>query len=253
MINCIILDDEKPAREELSFLLKGYDDIGVLAEAKHGLEALDLISELDIDLIFLDIEMPKVNGIEVAEKILNNNNPPFIVFVTAYNEYAIKAFELNAIDYILKPFSKDRLDNTINKVLKRLDYNSINYKNRLENLLCEIENKSNINKVCLYKNGSYIPVLVESIIYATVVDKSTLIFTENESYEYQNSLSQLEETLNLDNFFRSHRSFIINLDFIEKIEPWFNSTYQVKLKCIKEKIPVSRSQVKSFKKIMKIT
>ncbi|EOC99470.1 LytR/AlgR family response regulator transcription factor [Caldisalinibacter kiritimatiensis] len=255
MIRCLIVDDESPAREELMYLLNEYEELEIVGTAKHGIEAIELNDKLKPDVIFLDIQMPKVDGIEVAKEVIKSTNVPLIIFVTAYDEYAIQAFELNAIDYLLKPVSQERLDKSINKVEERLDNISNEYEQKLKKLLNVITNKEdkNIKKICLYKNGTIVPLDINKIIYATVENRNTVIFSVEGKYEYSHTLSDLEEKLNLSNFFRSHRSFLINLDFIEEIEPWFNSTYQVKMKQINEKIPVSRKQVKEFKNIMNIT
>lgn len=255
MIKCLIVDDEKPAREELEYLLKDFSDISIVGMASHGLEAIKLYRELNPDLIFLDVQMPQINGIEVAEQLITEDKKPLIIFVTAYDNYAIKAFELNAIDYLLKPVSEERLKNALDKVRKTMS-NFLDYEDRLRRLLFEISPKDSCNmirKICLYKNGTLIPINTDEIIYATVENRSTVIISKKGRYEYPNTLSHLEEKLNTANFFRSHRSFLINLNYIEQIEPWFNSTYMIKLRYTDEKIPVSRNQVKRFKEIMNIT
>lgn len=242
MFNCLIVDDEMPAREELKYLLKSFEDINIIGEASHGLEAIELNNTLNPDLIFLDIQMPQINGIDVAKKIYKDNWLPLIIFTTAYDDFAIKAFETNAVDYLLKPISLDRLEKAINK--SREIFNTLTPNKESE--------KPTIEKICLYNDGSIVPVDFEDIVYATVEEGVTIIFTSKGSYEYKNSLSNLEEKLSGSNFFRSHRSFLINLDYIEKIEPWFNSTFLIKMKNSKEEIYVSRNKVKEFKKIMDI-
>lgn len=253
MISCLIVDDEAPAREELKFLIEEFEDVNVVGLAKHGLEAIELNSKLNPDLIFLDIEMPKIGGIEVADTIIKSGYNPIIVFVTAYDEFALKAFEVNAIDYLLKPIIKERLNKTINKI-RTMKNNISRNEYDLSKLLTEMKEKnSNINKITLYKDGTLIPLRQDEIVYATVELKQTIIISTRGRYEYPNTLSCFEEKMNSKNFFRSHRSFLINLDFIEKIEPWFNSTFIIKMKNCEDKIPVSRGQAKEFKKIMNIT
>ncbi|SHH65685.1 two component transcriptional regulator, LytTR family [Caloranaerobacter azorensis DSM 13643] len=253
MIRCIIVDDEMPAREEIKYLLQQFDDIDIVGEAAHGLEAIELIQKLKPDLIFLDIKMPKISGIEVAEHVIKDEYVPLIVFITAFDQFAIKAFDVNAIDYLLKPISKERLKKTIDKI-KEIYYSRIDYNDRLEKFLKYIkdEERNKINKISVYKNGKLIPLNLNEIIYITVEGRTTVIVSTKGRFESNNTLSQLERKLNTKNFFRSHRSFLINIDYIEEIEPWFNSTYQIKMKYSKEKIPVSRSQVKEFREIMNI-
>lgn len=253
MIRCIIVEDEIPAREELKYLLQEFEDIDIVGEAPNGLEAIELIQRLKPDLILLDIKMPKISGIEVAEHIVKNDHVPLIVFITAFDQFAIKAFEVNAIDYLLKPVSKERLKKAIEKI-KEKHYSKADYDDRLEKLLRVIKNekRNRVSKISVYKNGRLIPLDPGEIIYITVEGRNTIIVSTKGKFESNNTLSQLEEKLNTKNFFRSHRSYLINLDYIEEIEPWFNSTYQVKMKNSKEKIPVSRSQVKDFRRIMNI-
>lgn len=138
MINCLIVDDEMPAREELEYLLQDFKGINIVGKATHGIEAINLNEELKPDIIFLDIKMPKINGIEVAERILNSSYAPIIVFVTAYNEFAIKAFEVNAIDYLLKPVSKESLKKIIDNI-NNGNSNKIKYLERFRKILKELK------------------------------------------------------------------------------------------------------------------
>ncbi|MTI69615.1 MAG: response regulator transcription factor [Firmicutes bacterium] len=253
MLKCLIVDDEMPAREELKYQLEDFSNIDIVDMAKNGLEAIEMNNKYKPDIIFLDIQMPKINGIDVAEKILISAHTPLIVFVTAYDDFAIKAFEVNAIDYLLKPVLKDRLTQALNKVEKVLG-NEKEYEGKLKKLLGDLKlnKEQGVNKICSYKNETLVPIDPEDIIYATIENRNTIIITKEERYVYSEPLSNLEKKLQKNNFFRSHRSFLINLDYIEAIEPWFNSTYQIQMKNIKEKMPVSRSQVKEFKMIMDI-
>ncbi|TCK92618.1 LytTR family two component transcriptional regulator [Natranaerovirga hydrolytica] len=249
MFNCIIVDDEMPAREELKFLLKDYKDIRIIGEAEYGIEAIELCKSLKPNMIFLDIQMPKMNGIEVAEKLGIGEWLPIVIFTTAYDDFAIKAFETHAVDYLLKPISKDRLNLAIQKsrkILKTINHNQTNGSNK------SLENIKSIKKVCLYKNGSLVPIAFDEIIYAVVENGQTQIMTEKDCFDYHNPLNHLEDKLVEGIFFRCHRSYLINLNYVEKIEAWFNGTYMVQLKGCKEKIPVSRNKVKEFKKIMAI-
>lgn len=242
MIRTLIVDDEAPARKELIYSLKKFGEIEIVGEASHGIEAIELNDKLKPDLIFLDIQMPKLNGIEVAKKILDSNHKPYIVFVTAYEKYAIDAFEVNAMDYILKPITEERLEKGMEKILAKVK--------KVEKI--GIRNRENSNKICAYTNGKLIPIDLKEIIYVTVEDKNTVIFSTKGKYEVNYTLGELSEKLNSPTFFRSHKSFLINLDYIEFIEPWFNSTFNVVLKNVDIKIPVSRGQSKEFKELMNI-
>ena len=242
MIKTLIVDDEAPAREELIYSLKKFGEIEIIGEASHGIEAVELNNKLKPDLIFLDIQMPKLNGVDVARKILDTNHNPYIVFVTAYEKYAVDAFEVNAMDYILKPIAEERLEKAMEKILDKM-------KNRDKTSFRKYENTS---KICAYDNGKLIPLDLKEIIYATVEDRNTVIFSTRGKYEVNYNLGELYERLDSPSFYRSHKSYLINLDYIEFIEPWFNSTFNVILKNVDIKIPVSRGQAKEFKEIMNI-
>lgn len=254
MIKCIIVDDELPARTELKYLLQEYENIEVIGEVSHGLEVLEVNERLYPDVIFLDIQMPQMDGIEVAEKLLQSKHMPLIVFVTAFEEYAIKAFEVNAIDYILKPISKDRLSKTIEKLIQTNEVNNKAFEQKIENFLSDIRNRKSakVNKISVYYNGKLIPLAPNEIMYLTVEERNTLIVSTKGRFESNNTLSQLEEKLNSPNFFRCHKSFLVNIDYISEIVPWFNSTFMIKMKNISDEIHVSRGQAKEFKKIMNI-
>jgi DNA-binding LytR/AlgR family response regulator len=254
VIRTIVVDDEMPAREELIYILKGFKNIEIIGEASHGIEALELNKHLKPDLVFLDIQMPKISGIDVARKMLDESHIPLIVFVTAYEEYALDAFDVNAIDYILKPISKERLAKAMDKIINNLEIEKDDYYAKLNKLIQDLNTKeTEVNRrISVYDNGKLIPLDLKEIIYATVEDKSTVIISKRGKFEINCTLGQLSNRLNSANFFRSHKSYLINLDLIEIIEPWFNSTFNVKLKNVDEKIPVSRSQSKEFKEIMNI-
>lgn len=254
MIRAIVVDDETPAREELIYILKSFKDIEVIGQGGHGQEALLLNKELNPDLIFLDIDMPGLSGIEVAEELLKDSHRPFIVFVTAYEKYAIDAFEVNAIDYILKPISESRLEKGLKRICKSIDTKEDDYLEKIENLLSSLnKNQEKLpTRISLNHNGTLIPIDVEDIIYASIEDKTTVVYTSKGKFKINSTLNELKDRLNSPKFFRSHRSFLVNLDSIEAIEPWFNCTYNLKLRGTKEMILVSRSQSKEFREIMNI-
>lgn len=254
MLRTLIVDDERLAREELKYVLKEYKGIELVGEASHGREALELYNSLRPDLIFLDINMPGINGVDVAERLLEMESPPIIVFVTAYDEYAIKAFEISAVDYILKPLSEERFKITMEKIEGQVKEE--NYLEKIKNMLENLKTPGEIvqerrNRVSLMDGDKLIPVELDHIIYITIENKNTVVVTRKGKYNIGNTLNELEDRWG-DRFFRSHKSFLINLDLVEEIEPWFNSTYNLKLKGSQENIPVSRSQVKTFREKMNI-
>jgi len=251
MINVIIADDEEPARNELKFLLESYDDIDIIAEATDGEMALKLCHDHQPDMIFMDIQMPALSGIEAAEILLKSGNPPYIIFVTAYDSYAIRAFELHAIDYLLKPIETIRLESSLDRIRKLLGSNtetSISLKAMKEMLGGFVNNRSSsIITVC--KDEKFYPLQLEKIKYAYADDKKTYLITAAGRFLYKNTLHQFEEILP-DNFVRTHRSYIVNIHFIKDIEPWFNGAYQISIAGDDNPVPLSRSHSKYFKEIM---
>ncbi|HEY8362455.1 MAG TPA: LytTR family DNA-binding domain-containing protein [Tissierellaceae bacterium] len=253
MLKCLVVDDERPAREEIMYILNEIDEVEVVGEASHGTEALELIEKLKPDVVFLDIQMPQMTGIEVAKKILDKGMEVSIIFVTAYDQFALKAFEVNAVDYLLKPIDEDRLKKTVQKLMSmKNNKESLDYA-QLSKLIRDMSpNKSSSHWISVYYNNRLIPIESKDIIYITVEDKNTVIVTEKGKFETHYTLSELMEKLDPDIFFRCHKSYIVNLKYIESIEPWFNATYNINLKSVKEVIPVSRSYSKQFKEKMNI-
>lgn len=252
MIKCIVVDDEKPARDELKYLLDHHKDFEVIGEAGNGVEAMNLILTLEPEVVFCDISMPLLNGIDLAKKILNKRINTYLVYVTAYDEYAIKAFELNAVDYLLKPLREERFLTTLSKLKGLKDQDQLNM-NKVDQLLNEFpfpkEQKSHL---CLHKNGLLYPVKFDEILCVYVEDKTVKIDTEKGQFECYKSLSEIEQVLSKNEFFKCHRSYIINLNYIESIIPWFNRTYRVKLKQLDKEIPISRGHTTEFKARMQI-
>lgn len=253
MLKCLIVDDEQPAREEILYILKEIGSVEVIGEASHGMEALELIEKLKPDVVFLDIQMPQMSGIEVAKKLLDKNYNLMVIFVTAYDQFALEAFEVNAIDYLLKPICEDRLKRTIQKIISmKEDREGLSY-DKLSRLIKDMSStKSSTPWISVYHNNKLIPIETEDIIYATIEDKNTVIFTNKGKFETNYTLNDLMEKLDPHTFFRSHKSYIVNLKYIESIEPWFHSTYNINLKSVKDTIPVSRSCSKKFREIMNI-
>lgn len=251
MLNCLIVDDEPLARKELSSLIQEYKCINQVYEAENSLMALDIIIKNSIDVMFLDIEMPQVNGIEFAEILKEYHRDIVIIIVSAYEKYAIDAFKVNAIDYLLKPIDIKALDKTIKDKLiphiKNKQQESITEYNELY-----MNSKTNVPKITVSKDDRYIPLNYSKIIYITIEDRKTLIYTCDETYTMNQNLSEILDTLNDSRFFRTHKSYIVNIHYIESIESWFNATLKLKLKSSDDIVPVSRSYVKSFRSMMNI-
>lgn len=241
-LRCIVVDDEYPSREELKYFIKNYSDIEIIDEFDDSLAALRFLEKNKVDLIFLDINMPNLDGMCLGKIVNKFEHRPSIVFITAYKEYAIEAFEIEAVDYILKPYSEERIISTI----KRIE------KNCGENRKPRSEKTPIKDKITLWRNGKMNVISIEDISYCQIKERETIVYTGNEKYIASMSISSFYDKLPKQKFFRSHRAFIINIDEIIEIIPWFNNTYNVKLKGLDVHIPVSRSNIKEFRKIMRI-
>jgi len=250
MIRVLIAEDEKPAREELKYLISRNRNLQIVGEAEDGREAVDLCSALTPDLVFLDVEMPVMNGIEAAESIQKGNGGVRIVFVTAYDEFAIKAFELRAVDYLLKPVTGARFDETISRLRDQADSEpraEAAFADFLETMRAERR-----GKITLYKDGSLIPVDYSEIVFVTACGRVTSVVTRAGRFETNFTLAELARRLEGPRFFRCHRGFIVNIDYIDRVDYWFNNTFLVMMKGFTEKIPVSRGRIREFRELLNI-
>ncbi|MBW1708072.1 MAG: response regulator transcription factor [Deltaproteobacteria bacterium] len=251
-LRCIIVDDELPSLDELSHLLSEMDGVDVLACENSGKKALTKIKELRPDVVFLDIKMPGLNGFDVAKEILTFKETPLIVFATAYDEYAVKAFDINAIDYILKPFSKKRLTSTVQRIkqtkTKGLDQSD------LKEIIERLGDRSPVKefvRVSVLKNGRIMLISPEDIFFCSAHEGKSSVHIKERSFPSPATLNELANHLRADNFFRVHRSFLVNLRYIKDIVPWFNGKYLITMQDNQStEITVSRNNVKPLKKIL---
>lgn len=238
MIRTLLVDDEAPSREELRFIIEQLSDVEVVAEARSGLECLQYIKEFNPHAVFLDIEMFDKNGIDIANEIKHMKDKPYIIFSTAYQQYAVQAFEVEAIDYILKPYEKDR-------VLAALD--------RLKKKIYSVESRSipkteqMIKRIVGESKGKLFALAPEEILYMEVDERKSKLVTAKGRYCSKYSVHELEEMEWPIPFIRTHRSYLVNMEKIEEVIPWYNYTLKLKLAGIVEEIPVSRSYVKCLK------
>ncbi len=251
MVRMIIVDDEKAAVDELKFMLDRYEDIQIAGTFTDPGKALETILINGTDVVFLDISMPEMDGFVLAEAVLKLKNPPFIVFVTAYDEYAINAFEINAVDYLLKPVYEERLDRTIQRVKEKMK-NKVKMQNEVNAFIKNRYIEKHSSRLPLWKKDRIYLVKPQDIIYCTCSAGETIINTNNNEFISTDSLNHFDEILTPYNFFRCHRSYLIQLDDIKEIIPWFNNTYAVKMNNNKEHIPISRRKVKEFKELLKL-
>ncbi|PHS35819.1 MAG: LytTR family transcriptional regulator [Alkaliphilus sp.] len=233
MINILIVDDEKHIREELNYLLSKFNDVNLCAEAETAKEALEIVERMKIDVVFLDIQLRSSKGMLVAKKIADINSEILIVMATAHQEYAIQSYDLDVFDYILKPFSEERIQKTISRIREHKKENKT---------LKEIR-----GKICISCNDKIKLINTDDLCFIEYRDNQTIIFTHKEEYKTKTTLKDLETQLAAVNFIRVHRAFIVNIDYIDEIIPWFNYTYKLKIKGMGNKIPVSRNYMKEFK------
>ncbi|WP_227767559.1 LytR/AlgR family response regulator transcription factor [Zhaonella formicivorans] len=254
----VIVDDEIPAREELRYLLEQASTWKILGEADNGQEAVELIKELQPDVVFLDIHLQDMNGFSVAQQILEGPKMPLIVFATAYDEYAVKAFEVNAVDYLLKPFTIERVKKTVERVDSVLKAGTgkpgkEKFTLNLEKMLQELNfRKSKINtKLTVWENDRLLVLNPKDIIFAFTDGKAVVLRTATKDYVSDFTLQELEDRLAEYGFLRVHRGYLINLDMIKEILPWFHNTYKVVMRDKEEtEIPVGRTHLKELREIL---
>lgn len=225
-INCVIVDDELLARNFIRECLQKHADIQILAEYGDPLKANTFLKSNSCDLLFLDIQMPELNGFDLMEKI---KNPPLIIFCTAYDEYAIKAFEANAIDYLLKPFDQERFDSAILKAKKYLKGEQ-DYPN-LKHLLQFIKNEKTEIPKLLVKDGDQLIVITPlDIFWAEAQEDYSLLHCKSNNYLVSRSLQELEQRFSSYTFKRIHRSALVNFEMVKEIHPWSSGRYLLKMK-----------------------
>lgn len=248
-IRVMVAEDERLAREELVYLLEQEDEIEILPQANNGRELLLYIEQYEPDVIFVDIQMPEISGLQAARMLSSRKNPPMIVFTTAHEDYAVEAFGLNALDYLLKPYDHLRLKETMSRIRSRM----LSKTNPDESLSPKVPNgrmhgtASRFTKLVIDDGSRKILIDPGAILYAERDERSVHIHTTDQKYTTKITLQQLEERLNEYSFFRPHRSYLVNLNMILELVPWFNGAYNVILKDKQRtQIPVSRSSVKDL-------
>jgi len=250
LYRAFVVDDEKPSRDELIYLLNQLDDMVVIGQAGTGEDAFDEIIQTRPDIVFLDIELHDMNGLELAEQILSVYNP-HIVFATAYDAYAIKAFELQALDYLLKPFSAKRLNTTINRLRQMAEPDE----KQLAKILDLLEKKQHkeTTKIPINRNGKILLLAKDKIVFVETQERNCLIRSEAGEFHVPGSLGEWETKLQGHPFFRVHRSFIINLDKVKEVIPWFQNTYQVVMDGYENNpLPVGRNKIALLKDLLNI-
>ena len=265
-ITALIVDDEELAREELKYLLDTTGSVDVLAEGKNGVEAVELIREHHPDVVFLDVQMPGLDGFAVLKMLLEKGNGeplPQIIFATAFDQYAVRAFDVNAIDYLLKPFDKARVLQAVDRARLRLQEQAAETRPgtgdvRVDTLLKLIEQqqapRTHSGKIVLQSGSRLLLIDQKDVCYASIDDGVISVVTP--TIEGQSKCRTLEELFDLLDpavFWRAHRSFLVNINHIREVVPWFKSTYQLRMADKKQtEIPVSRAQTKRLRELFNL-
>ncbi len=271
-LTALIIDDEPLARQELQYLLDAAGDVQVLAVGTNGIEAVQLIRTHKPDVIFLDVQMPGLDGFAVLKKVLAQDKKgrlPQVVFATAYDQYAVRAFEVNAVDYLLKPFDKARLVKTLDKVRALVAAGAENAPSgldaaaeaKLDALLRMVEERSaapvatpRSGKVVVRAQNRLLLVDQKDVCFASIEGGTISVVTKTvEGDSNCRTLEELMEQLDPEAFWRAHRSFVVNIQHIREVVPWFKSSYQLRMDDRKNtEIPVSRSQTKRLRELFNL-
>ena len=242
-ITCLIIDDEQLARELLREYIGLIPNMSVIGEASKGKDAVEMIDEMKPDLIFLDVQMPGMTGFDVLDEI---EHDPFVIFTTAYDQYAIKAFEKNAVDYLLKPLDQERFKLAIERAVNRMKLEQNNVGELLRSL--KTENKTSYDShIFVQKSEKLLNLPVEEIMFLEASGDYTILTTKSDQFVSSSGIGKLEEILNPETFIRVHRSTIININFLKEIEKHFNGGMIVKMQTGKS-FPVSRTYAKVIRK-----
>jgi two-component system, LytTR family, response regulator len=242
-IRIVIIDDEAPGRELIKHYLKEVDSIEVIAECSDGFSGLKTISTLKPDLVFLDIQMPRLTGIELVEVLTEK---PEIIFTTAYDQFAIRAFELNAVDYLMKPFEKRRFLEAVKKAIDKIRSGKGNQEPANQLLAKKPETEGAVNRIVVRKANSINIIPVEQVRYVEAQDDYVMIHHSSGKALKQQTMKFYEENLPKSDFVRIHRAYIVNVTEINRIEPYGKDTHVAILNS-GEKLPVSRSGYKQLR------
>ncbi|MBV8818712.1 MAG: response regulator transcription factor [Acidobacteriaceae bacterium] len=256
-IHTVLVDDETLACDELAYLLREFPDVEVVARGRNGLEALKLIEHAEPDLVFLDVQMPGLDGMTVIQKLREKNLPmPHFVMATAYDQYALEAFRLEALDYLLKPIEKERLAVTVERARRLIAEKSAKATAMEAPAAPDAAGKhaQQRTKVLVKNSNRNFIVDAQEIIYATIDDGLiTVVTTTVEGESNYRTIEELQSNLDPDIFWRAHRSYLVNINRIKEVIPWFKSSFQLRMDDKKHtEIPVSRVQTKRLRSLLKL-
>ena len=248
MISVVLVEDEAPAREELRFLLEQYPELKVIGEFDSGLKALENIPGLAPDVVFIDVHLQDTDGLDVVHTLQHLGVRSAVVFATAYDVHAVRAFELNAVDYILKPFSKERLALTVSKIRERLRPADEELSGKISRLLQDLGVRQRPRKLSATCKGRVSLIDPEDVLYVVAEGRYASLVTPEKTWPTNYSLQEVEERLDPEQFVRTHRAYIVNLDKVKEVLPWFNGTYKIIIDSQRaDEIPVSRTHVRGLR------
>lgn len=253
-LTALVADDEQLARDELCYLLAGLEGVDVVAQADNGILALEDITRLSPDVVFLDVQMPGLTGFEVARRLLEAGRDLAIVFVTAYDQRAVEAFELNAVDYLLKPVEAARLEQALQRVRRRRGEPS-GFGGQLDRLMRLMAGqKERRNQIAVRVGERFVLVQADEIIYASLLgDSITIVTGQVSGTSNYRTLDELQARLDPEHFWRVHRSHLVNINKIKEIVPWFSRNYILRMRDSKAtEIPVSRTQTRRLREYLKL-
>lgn len=250
-LTTVVVDDEKLACDELAFLLKDFPEVEVIATGSNGLEALELIQKLEPEPVFLDVNMPGLDGLGVVRRLRERDiELPHFIFVTAYDQFAIEAFRLEALDYLLKPLEKNRLAETIERARRVIQ----DRKSPEPQAAPKTPPTTTRTKLMVRANSRYLIVDANDVIYATIDNGLiTLVTTQFEGQSNYRTIEDLQASLDREMFWRVHRSYLVNINRIKEVVPWFKSSYQLRMDDKKQtEVPVSRVQTRRLRELFKL-
>lgn len=235
-MKCVVIDKDVNARKELKYFINTFSRIQIEKEFNNGADALKYLIDNEIDIVFLEIDICKLNGMDLARILYEKNKKTKIIFVTKKENYAVEAFKIHAFDYILKPYSKERMISALERI-DTIDINKL---------------KINSDKISVVKDNKIYVIDIEDIYFIESNGKGIKIYTKDEEYTSKIKISEIEKRLLRKCFYKCHRCYIVNLEKINEIEPWFNSTYVLRFKYLDKEVPVSRNNIKEFRELLAI-
>lgn len=256
-VSALVVDDEQPAREELCFLLSQTGVVDVIGQAGNGIEALGMLEDLEPDVVFLDVQMPGLTGFEVARQASARQPAPHIIFVTAFDQYALDAFQVNAVDYLLKPVDPARLDQALGRARRRLESDrsgSVSPGAVAQIVEMVTARQSRRTQLVVKVDERILLVPADDLIHASLnEDVVTVVATHVTGTSNYRTLDELQAQLDQTVFWRVHRSYLVNIHKIKEIVPWFSRNFILRMKDAKAtEIPVSRAQTKRLREYLQL-